>query len=235
MSRKSERVKEAVDRANAEARRSVELELQLEQQRQANRELVELLTGAKKQPEPEQDDDVLDEALARKVDERFSKLEERQFEEVRDRELSYLGGEQGEAYQKAIAAAAIGVMRKHQAVGRSIDMLQAEKLAKTAIEAEMKSLHKSGVKSGAIAQEIANAARYYDFLVGQHTAEKPLQKTAGGVNMKKVEEARQKAGAPTIDKGSVNLSGGMDVYNAELKKVKESGVSDDYLRKIGFA
>lgn len=236
MNRKSERVKEAVDRANAAERRLQELEFKFQQQMNANQKLMEMITGGDKQDAPAADEEILDEALARKMEERFGKLEDRQASAVKAQELAYIGGEQGEVYQKAIAASAVNIMRKASGLGQNIDMTKAESLARQAIEGEIKEMAKRGAQPGAIAQELANAASYFDYLMSQ-TQQKPAgQKTTTGVNMKKVEEARQKAGAPTIDKASVNISGGMNVYQSELKKVKESaGLSDDYIRKLGFS
>lgn len=234
MNRASQRVKEAVDRANAMERELNEIKFKFQQQMAANEKLMAMITGADKPVVQDAEEEILDEALAKRVDAKFAKIEEKQFETIKQQEVAYVGGEQGEVYQKAIAAHAIEVVRKGNAIGQSISMNQAEEIARASIEKGFKEMHAKGAKPGAIAQELANAAAYYDFLIAQ-TQTNAGQKAPAGVNMKKVEEARRKAGAPTIDKESVNISGGINAYQAEVKKAKESGaVSDDYLRKLGF-
>lgn len=234
MNRASQRVKEAVDRANAMERELNEIKFKFQQQMAANEKLMAMITGVDKPAAQDAEEEILDEALAKRVEAKFAKIEEKQFETIKQQEVAYVGGEQGEVYQKAIAAHAIEVVRKGNAIGQSISMNQAEEIARASIEKGFKEMHAKGAKPGAIAQELANAAAYYDFLIAQ-TQTNAGQKSPAGVNMKKVEEARRKAGAPTIDKESVNISGGMNVYQAEVKKAKESGaVSDDYLRKLGF-
>lgn len=234
MNRASQRVKEAVDRANAMERELNEIKFKFQQQMAANEKLMAMITGVDKPAAQDAEEEILDEALAKRVEAKFAKIEEKQFETIKQQEVAYVGGEQGEVYQKAIAAHAIEVVRKGNAIGQSISMNQAEEIARASIEKGFKEMHAKGAKPGAIAQELANAAAYYDFLIAQ-TQTNAGQKAPAGVNMKKVEEARRKAGAPTIDKESVNISGGMNVYQAEVKKAKESGaVSDDYLRKLGF-
>lgn len=234
MNRASQRVKEAVDRANAMERELNEIKFKFQQQMAANEKLMAMITGVDKPAAQDAEEEILDEALAKRVEAKFAKIEEKQFETIKQQEVAYVGGEQGEVYQKAIAAHAIEVVRKGNAIGQSISMNQAEEIARASIEKGFKEMHAKGAKPGAIAQELANAAAYYDFLIAQ-TQTNAGQKAPAGVNMKKVEEARRKAGAPTIDKESVNISGGINAYQAEVKKAKESGaVSDDYLRKLGF-
>lgn len=234
MNRASQRVKEAVDRANAMERELNEIKFKFQQQMAANEKLMAMITGVDKPAAQDAEEEILDEALAKRVEAKFAKIEEKQFETIKQQEVAYVGGEQGEVYQKAIAAHAIEVVRKGNAIGQSISMNQAEEIARASIEKGFKEMHAKGAKPGAIAQELANAAAYYDFLIAQ-TQTNAGQKSPAGVNMKKVEEARRKAGAPTIDKESVNISGGINAYQAEVKKAKESGaVSDDYLRKLGF-
>lgn len=233
MNRASQRVKEAVDRANAAEQRLRDLEYKFTEQMRANEKLVAMLTGEKQEQEPE-NEEVLDEVLAKQVKQLESKLEDSQFGYVRNQEVNAIGGETGEVYQKAVAASALRIMSKAETLGRTVAPLEAENMARQAIESEMKALHKQGAKPGAIAQELMNAASYYDYMVAQvnNTSGKAQPK---GVNMKKVEEARQKAGAPNIDREGVGLKGGLTPYESELKKAMESGIDADYLRKLGYA
>lgn len=242
MNRASQRVKEAVDRANRAEQRMQELEFKFQQQMKANEELMKLITGGEGQSDSESkqsgEDEILDEALAKKMEERFGKLEDQQFSNVKAQELGYVGGERGETYQKAVAASAVSVMRKAEALGKSVNPEQAEQMAKEAIEKEMREMHKRGARPGAIAHELANAASYYDYLISQQQTgnqSKAGQKPKKGVNMKKVDEARQKAGAPTIDKESVNIQGGENVLAKEAEKLRGEGYDPDYLAKMGLA
>lgn len=235
MNRASQRVKEAVDRANEAERRLQELEFKFQQQMQANEKLMAMITGEQKPDAESGDDEILDEALAKRMEEKFGKLEDQQFNAVKAQELNYIGGEHGEVYQKAVAASALSVMRKAQSLGKQVSPQQAEQMAQEVIQREMRELHKRGAQPGAIAQEIMNAASYYDFMVAQQSQQRTGQKQPNGVNMKKVSEARRKAGAPTIDKESVNLTGGMNAYQSEVKRAQESGIDVEYMRKLGFA
>lgn len=241
MSRRSQRVKQLSDENIGLRHEKIELEILLKQATETNKQLTAMLTGGQQAQDTTQgdDDEILDTALATKTDERFAKLENLQFNSVKTQELSYIGGEQGEIFQKAVAAGAITVLQNAKTMGKVITPQQAEQLARQGIERQAKELFDQGAPAGALAQQLTTGAQYYDFIINQsrQTKEGAGQKPKSNVNMKKVEEARQKAGAPTIDKESVNIQGGMNIYQNELKNAQatDESITPEYMRKLGFA
>ena len=227
------RFDEVNERARQADARAQELEYKLNQQTEAFNKLMAKLSGESSDAS-EDDDEILDTALEKKVEGKFSKIEERDFERTKAQEIAYLGANSGEVYEKAVAAIAIEVMENEQGYGRNLDIAQAESLARQIADKQMRTMYAENAKPGAIARALSRKAQQLDYMLSQNdNTKQPLPKKVNGVNMKSVEKARQQAGAPSIEKEAVTMQPN-NIVASEIKKAREAGYSDDYLSQFGF-
>lgn len=228
-----DRFDEVNEKRNEAERRAQELEYKLNQQTEAMDKLLRKLSG-EPEKEQEEENEVLDDVLKKQVDSKFSQIEERDFQRTVNQEAQLArqhAPDFDNAYNYLLAAGAYDIINSYQAVGKSIGEQEAIGLAQEAVEKEMRYLYTNNAQPGAMAQRLYNAALARGYTPEQ--AEKASNKAGNGVNMKAVDKARREAGAPAIEKESVQMEPTGEIDNI-YKDAVEAGFSKEYLRKLGL-
>lgn len=185
------------------------------------------------------EEEIVDEVLAKKVDERFAKLEA----EVNGTKLQSAIEMADDAGRKSftdydaatehlVAAEAARLIQRDGAMGKKMSNETAIIKAAEAIWGDITELHKAGVAPQKIAAYSYNQAITKGFTPKAAKAAKDTSKPR--VDMKAVERAREEAGAPAIEREEVRIKPGNrwedDV--AARFKAKHGNGKDDYLEKM---
>lgn len=221
------RFDEVNERMKQAEARSQELEFKLNQQAAAFEKILAKMNGETQ--EAEADDEILDEALAKKMDERFNKLNEATITQAINNDVALARQSVPDidnAYQYLLAASAHRIMQRAEFAGHKMSEVDAINYAQKLVNDDLKTIKQNNPS--------ANVGSYL-YIEAQNMGYQTSagQKAQPNVNMKAVQKARQQAGAPAIDKESVSV-GINDAIQKEYKKLKESGMDADYLAKWGI-
>lgn len=214
------------DEVNEKARRAETEKQQLEWRVQQLESALEKAVGLSGEEPQEEDDEVIDTALEKKIQDKFAKLEKQQMDVAINAELRsapYDDIEQAKAWY--VAANAASMLERAKYANINVTKEQALQAAVEAVNDEMKALYQRNPQPGALSEYIYRQAKYMGY-----SGDKPEKKST--VNMKAVDKLRREAGAPAVQKEGVLPGGGNVDWKADLKKRnKDAGISENYLKK----
>jgi hypothetical protein len=213
---------------NAEER-SRRLEWELEQQREANKLLLKKAMGA--QPEPEDDNEVLDTVLEKKLGGELEQLKTQQVVMAVQADVAATApADFDDAFGLFVAGSALKLINDAQALGYDIDQQSALAEAEKQAYQQMLEVYKRNPKRGNVVNYIYNQAK----LLG-YTPKASGQAPKNGVNMNAVDRARREAGAPTIHREAVQMTTSQTQVDAQRSKaLRAEGLEDKYLKQFGL-
>lgn len=235
-----ERFDEVNEQKNTYKSRNEELQRELEAERARNQRLADFIKKATAgtSEQDDSDEEVLDEALDKKVSGELKEIKQEIAVERFQRSLASedaIGREKLKDYDNAVsfvvATEAHQIIARGAALGKKIPEEKAIEEAMVAINRDLYDVHQQSGRSGTIAQYVYDRAIARGFTPTQ--AKKTAEKSK--VDMKAVERARQEAGAPAIERESVKINGAN--WNDDLagRASKEFKPSDKrYLEKWGI-
>lgn len=213
------------DEVNEKARRAEAEKQQLEWRVQQLESALEKAVGLRGE-DPEEEDEVIDTALEKKIQDKFAKLEKQQLDVAINAELRsapYEDIDQAKAWY--VAANAANMLERAKYANINVTKEQALQAAVEAVNEEMKALYQRNPQPGALSEYIYRQAKYMGYSVDM-----PEKKST--VNMKAVDKLRREAGAPAVQKEGVLPGGGNVDWKTDLKKRnKDAGISETYLKK----
>lgn len=209
---------------NREMRESHAAELQqikwqLEQERLANQKLLGL-----SQAEPEEDNEVLDTVVDKKVE----ALREQIINQAIESELSAANAQNPkmlDAHMHLLGSLTHEMMLAAQSAGYNITQEQAYNQAKENLDGALKQIKS---RNGSVANYI------YQSSVMRGFQEKTSEKQENKVNMKAVKELRERAGAPAIQKQAFQPGVDSDIKAEIRKQNKEMGISEAQSAMFGL-
>lgn len=207
---------EVAERDKAKLRSQIdEAKAELANERARNAAMAEFLkkVAGGNEPESAEEEEVLDQTLEKKVNERFGKLEGRLEAESFNAALAKadtIGASKLPEYHAAVdtvlANEAYGIKVAMQARGKDISDHEAVQKAWERLQPELHEIYKETRSPESIAAYVIERAKVFGFGVKSGAAKVAAKKST--VNMDAVDRARREAAAPTFTRESVDMSAG---------------------------
>lgn len=204
------------------------LQWQIEQRDLAIQRLM-TLDDAKGQKEDEEDDEVLDTALEKKVNERLSRFEQQAIASAVENELA-TASEPDIANARAwyVAANAASLLDRAEALGVQISKEDALRQAVVATDQELQTIYAANPRRGVVTKYLYSQAKKNGYNAKKSASSEKMDMAA-------MNKLREQAGGTPAQKASVRTGPAIKDWKQQLKeKNKLAGISDALLKKWGF-
>jgi len=219
-----------VNKARAEAEERARMaEWKAQQQEEANRKLLALLSG--EQPEAQEpEDEVFDTALEKKLSAKLEAMEQQQVAIALEHELQAADSRNPEfrdAVQHWANVTAQGLITRAMIEGEKLSASQAMQYAKTIIDKTLRDTYAKRPQAGLVEAFVMAEARRLGL-----PAKKASKAGENSVNMKALNELRETAGAPITERQSVQVAGSASNVDELVRRNKELGIDESYTRSF---